>query len=367
MEAALDAKASLSGHRPSLAVVFASPHFTDGADAVVDAVREAVAPRALIGCVGESIVGGDLEVESEPAISVWLADLPSDAEPFHVEFTRTDEGGFFSGWPSPSQGAVLLIADPYTFPADLLLRQVNEQAPGTLIIGGMASGGSAPGETRLFLNDRVVHSGAVGLRLPDTVKVVTVVSQGCKPVGQPFTVTKADRNIILELGGRPPVERVRELFASLPTEDRRLMAQGLLIGRVIDEYKVEPDRGDFLIRGVMGADQQSGALAVGETVAVGETIQFHVRDAASADDDLTAALTSTRARLGERRPSGALLFTCNGRGSRMFSTPSHDASLVTKELDGLPVAGFFAAGELGPVGGRNFVHGFTASMALFCD
>lgn len=367
MEAALEARARLGAGRPSLAVLFASPHFTGSSDAVVDAVREAVAPATLIGCVGESIVGGAVEVEGEPAVSVWLAELPSDAGSFHVEFTRTEEGGFFSGWPRQGPGAFLLIADPYTFPADLLLRQLNEQMPGTLIIGGMASGGSGPGETRLFLDDRVLDSGAVAVRVPEEVEVVTLVSQGCKPIGKAFTVTKADRNVIVELGGRPPADRVRQLFESLSDQDRHLMSQGLLIGRVIDEYKAEPERGDFLIRSVIGADPRSGALAVGEPVRVGETVKFHVRDAASADEDLVEALASARQNLGGRAPSGALLFTCNGRGSRMFSTPSHDASLVTQQLDDLPVAGFFAAGELGPVGGRNFVHGFTASMALFCD
>lgn len=367
MEAALDARARLGAGGPSLAVVFASPHFTGSADAVVDAVREAVAPATLLGCVGESVVGGAIEVEGEPAISVWLAELPSAVESFRVDFRRVDEGGLFSGWPEGRLGTFLVIADPYTFPVDLLLKQVNEQTPGTLVVGGMASGGSGPGETRLFLDDRVVDSGAVAVRIPDEVEVVTLVSQGCKPVGEPFTVTKADRNVILELGGRSPAARVKQLFESLSDEDRQLVSQGLLVGRVIDEYKADPERGDFLVRSVIGADPASGALAVGERVRVGETIRFHVRDAASADEDLMEALASARAKLGERAPSGALLFTCNGRGSRMFSTPSHDASLVTQQLDGLPLAGFFAAGELGPVGGRNFVHGFTASMALFCD
>lgn len=367
MEAALDARTELGAGGPSLAVLFASRHFTGSAEAAVDAVREAVAPSSLIGCVGESIVGGAVEVEGEPAVSVWLAELPSAARAFHLEFTRMEEGGFVSGWPGGEPGAFLVIADPYTFPVDLLLREVNETMPGALIVGGMASGGSGPGESRLFLDNHVLDSGAVAVRVPDEVEVVTLVSQGCKPIGEVFTVTKAERNVILELGGRPPAHRLKELYASLSDQDRRLMSQGLLIGRVIDEYKHKPERGDFLIRSVLGADPRSGALAVGEPVSVGETVKFHVRDAASADEDLMEALASARERLDGRQPSGALLFTCNGRGSRMFSSPSHDASLVTKELDGLPLAGFFAAGELGPVGGRNFIHGFTASMALFCD
>jgi small ligand-binding sensory domain FIST len=367
LEAAMEARASLDMDHPSLAVLFASSHFANDAEAVLDAVHEAVAPATLIGCVGESIVGGELEVEHEPAVSVWLAELPSAVEALRIEFTPADDGGVVSGWPENARGAFLMIADPFTFPADTLLHHANEHSLGTTIIGGLASGGMGSGSTRLFLNDEVLTSGAVAAALPDEVEIVTLVSQGCKPLGQPFTITRAERNVILELGGLTPVERVSQLYASLPNDDQQLLAQGLLIGRVIDEHKLEPERGDFLIRSVIGADPSSGALVVGDAVKVGETVQFHVRDAASADEDLDAALTAARRELGNRTVSGALLFTCNGRGSRMFSTPSHDASLVANKLERLPLAGFFAAGELGPIGGRNFLHGFTASMVLFCD
>jgi len=217
------------------------------------------------------------------------------------------------------------------------------------------------------MDRKVMDSGAVGVALTGNVEVVALVSQGCRPIGQVLTVTRSEGNVIFELGGKAPVQRIQELYASLPEHDRELMTEGLLVGRVIDEYKTEFERGDFLVRGLVGADPDSGAIAVGDAVAVGETIQFHVRDEASADEDLRTTLKVARDMFGDRGVAGGLLFTCNGRGSRMFSTPDHDAALLASELDDPPIAGFFCAGELGPVGSKNFLHGFTASMALFSE
>jgi small ligand-binding sensory domain FIST len=310
------------------------------------------------------VVGGDREIEEGPAVAVWLASLPEPAETFHIEFVRTSEGGVFAGYPFEGRGSglYLLIGDPFSFPTDHLLRHLNEQIPGTIVMGGMASGGMGPGETRLFVDDRVVDEGAVGARLPG-VHIRTLVSQGCGPVGNVYTVTRAEGNVIHELGGRPPLLRLQELADGLSPEDRTLLGQGLFVGRAIDEYKVEPGRGDFLIRQVMGVDQRTGALAVGDRIEVGESIQFHVRDAATADEDLRALLDLEAAEPAD----GALLFTCNGRGSRLFPVSDHDASLVWEKLRGLPLAGFNCAGEIGPVGGKNFLHGFTASVGLFVD
>lgn len=367
MEAALAAREGLQGERATLAVVFASQHHADRAGQVVDAVHEAAGPTALLGCVADGIIGKALEVESGPSVSVWFASLPGEIEPFKLEFSRVGDEGYFSGWPDPPVGTFLLIADPFSLPADLFLRHLNSTVPGATVIGGMASGAQKADDTRLFFGKEILDSGGVGVRLPDDVEVLTLVSQGCRPVGETFTVTRGEGNVILELAGRPPLERLNDLHANLTPAERLLLARGLQVGRVIDEYKPEFERGDFLVRGVLGADAKSGAVAVGDMIEVGETVQFHVRDAASADDDLRSALGRAREWLGDRAPAGALLFTCNGRGSRLFQTPNHDAGLVSGELGQVPVAGFFCAGEFGPVGGKNFLHSFTASMAVFCD
>jgi small ligand-binding sensory domain FIST len=369
VQASRDALDALDGEAAGLALLFASPHHAGEAQTVLDAVHETLAPTALVGCVGEAIVGGSREIEREPAVSVWVASIPG-AETFHMEFVRTSSGGAFAGWrfepaPDPPRHPThLMVADPFTFPVDLLLRHLNETVPGATVVGGMASGSRMTGETILFRGRAIHREGAVGVRLPAGVTVHTLVSQGCRPIGQSFVVTRAEENVVLELGGRPPLERLRETVGALAQPDRELVSNGLHVGRVIDEYKSEFGMGDFLIRGVMGADPQSGAVAVGDSIEVGETVQFHVRDAATADEELRSLLQRESGRLGAR-PAGVLLFTCNGRGSRLFSTRDHDAKLVSKFMGRAPAAGFFCAGELGPVGGKNFLHGFTASLAVF--
>jgi small ligand-binding sensory domain FIST len=362
-EVANDAWSRLGTDQVSLALLVVSRHHARSAELASERLRVEARPEHVIGCVAETVVAGDREVEEGPAVAAWLAALPEPVETFHMEFVRTSEGGVFGGYrfEDAGPGAYLLIGDPFSFPTDLLLGHLNAQVPGTVVMGGMASGATAPGETRLFLDERVVDTGAVGVRMPG-VRMHALVSQGCRPVGRPYTVTRAEGNVVHELGGEPPFERLQELVAKMQPRDRELLGRGLHVGRVIDEYKTEPGRGDFLIRGVVGIDPQTGAMAMGDTVEIGETIQFHVRDGDTADEDLRTLLER------EAEPAaGALLFTCTGRGSRLFSVPDHDASLVSKMLGGVPLAGFNCAGEIGPVGGRNFLHGFTASVALLSD
>ncbi|MGH3520618.1 MAG: FIST signal transduction protein [Haloechinothrix sp.] len=366
-DAALSAASGLAGRPPSLAVLLTSPHHADDAEAVLAAAREAVQPEALIGCVAEAVVAGRREVEDGPAVAVWLASLPHAAETFHMEFVRTLSGGLLAGYrfDRGTDDFHLLLPDPYSFPADVLLEHLNAHLPGTMVMGGLVSGTRGPGQCRLFRDDEVLTSGAVGVRLPGW-RGVPVVSQGCRPIGEPYTVTAARGQVITGLGGQPPLHRLRATVAALPPVQQELALRGLQIGIVVDEYRETPARGDFLIRAVLGADESSGAIEVGDVVEVGTTVQFQIRDAAGADDDLRVALHRVQTEVSGH-PAGALLFTCNGRGRRMFDVPDHDATLVEDVLGGIPLAGFFAAGELGPVGGRNALHGFTASLALFVD
>jgi small ligand-binding sensory domain FIST len=360
-----EARLRLGEAEPTLALLAASRHHARAAETVSEALRVEGGPERLIGCVAETVVAGDREIETSPAVAVWLAAIPEPPETFHMEFVRTSEAGVFGGYRFEEGGTDphLLIADPFSFPADPLLAHLNQRVPGTLVMGGMASGGTARGETRLFLDGRVLDGGAVGARLGG-VGLRPLVSQGCRPIGKPFTVTKAERNVVLELGGRTPVQRLQELVAASSAPDRELLGRGIHVGVLIDEYTPEPGRGDFLVRGVLGLDRETGALAVGEEVEVGRTIQFHVRDAQTADEDLRALL-EREAGLGPA--DGALLFTCNGRGTRLFDVPDHDAALVSEGLARIPLAGFNCAGEIGPVGGMNFLHGFTASIALLSE
>ena len=196
------------------------------------------------------------------------------------------------------------------------------------------------------------------------VVVRTLVSQGCRPIGRPIIVTRADRNLIRELGRRPSLEVLRELFEELPTEDQERVESGLHIGRVINEYQDTFGRGDFLVRNVMGADD-TGGIAINDMVRVGQTVQFHVRDAETADEDLRSMVEGERLDRPATRVAGALLFSCNGRGTRLFPGPDHDVGVLRERYGPVPVAGFFAMGEIGPIGGQNFVHGYTASIVLF--
>ena len=366
VEAAAHARDELAGEAPSLAVLLGSRSHSDNAVDVLNAVQEMLEPPALIGCIAQTIVAGRREIEDEPAVAVWLASGLA-AETFQLDFVRTGSGGLLTGYrfDRTTHDMHLLLPDPYTFPSSLLIEHLNTDLPGTTVVGGVVSGGRGPGDTRLFRDQDVLTSGLVGVRLPG-VHGVPIVSQGCRPIGDPYIVTGADGAAITELGGRPPLQRLREIVAGLPPDEQELVSNGLQIGIVVDEHLAAPGQGDFLIRGLLGADQSTGAIEIGDVVEVGATVQFQVRDAAGADKDLRLTVERAGAALAGR-PVGALLFTCNGRGRRMFEVADHDASTIEELLGGIPLAGFFAAGEIGPIAGRNALHAFTASMALFIE
>jgi small ligand-binding sensory domain FIST len=364
--ATADALDKLEGEMPSLAVLLASRSHADQAGDLLDAVQETIEPSALIGCVAQAIVAGRRELEDEAGVAVWLASgLP--AETFQLDFVRTGSGGLLAGYQfdQSADDLHLLLPDPYTFPSSLLIEHLNTDLPGTTVLGGVVSGGLGPGDTRLFRDRDVITSGVVGVRLPG-MRAVPIVSQGCRPIGQPYIVTGADGAVITELGGRPPLQRLREIVETLPPGERDLVSHGLQIGIVVDEHLALPGQGDFMIRALLGADSSTGAIEIGDVLEVGETVQFQVRDALGADKDLRLAVERAAAQL-PGPAVGALLFTCNGRGRRMFGLADHDASTIADLLGDIPLAGFFAAGEIGPIGGRNALHGFTASMALFVE
>jgi small ligand-binding sensory domain FIST len=354
-----------------LAVLFFSPHHLPACRDLAAAAQRDLQPRCLLGCVAEGVIANDREIEDGPGLSLWLGRWNTSVEPeaFHLVLERTSEGPSLLGWPDALVGAdaartaVLLLGDPFTFPVDFLLRQLNEDTPGLRVLGGMASGIRGPGQCRLLYNGEVRDQGAVGVVLQGAVGLRSIVSQGCRPIGRHLVITKAEENVIFELGGKPPLEQLRELWQTLTPEEQTLVReQGLHVGRVINEYQGDFRRGDFLVRNMLRLDRAS--MVITEPVRVGQTIQFHIRDAASADEDFNALLKQELA-AHERKPAAGLLFSCNGRGSRLFAGPDHDAGAVRRAVGPIPLAGFFAQGEIGPVGGQNFVHGFTASLALF--
>jgi small ligand-binding sensory domain FIST len=362
--AAREAQSEVRGD-VDLAFLFFSTAHLPYAEEAAAAVREELDPRHLLGCAAQGVVARNREVEDGPAVAVWAASLPgATIETFHAAAVEADGGVAITGFPSLHEpDLIALLVDPYTFPAGGLLERLNEDVPGLPLVGGIAIGGPSPGAAALVRDDQLYANGAVGAVLAD-VPVRTIVSQGCAPIGHDAVVTRAEGNVVYELAGKPAIEHLTEEIEAAGAETQALAARGLLAGLVIDENLPEYGRGDYLMRGLLGGDQESGALAVGESVRVGQTLRFHVRDADSADADLREALSRE---VGSARPAGALLFTCNGRGTNMFPTPDHDASVVAEALGSDNLAGFFCGGEIGPVGGRAFLHGFTATMAVFLD
>jgi small ligand-binding sensory domain FIST len=366
VDAAMQAREGLGGEPVELAVVFVSGRHLAEPEAVLEGVHEALAPSALVGCGAGGVLGGRREIEGRSAVSVWAATLDGGvAQTFHAEAFEAQGAVAIGGLPELDGAAgAILIPDPYSFPTDLVLRELSSRAPGVPVIGGLASGRVPGGGALLMHGEDVVDGGAVGVRL-DGVELLPCVSQGAAPIGPELTVTASEGHVISELAGRPALEKLQEVILSLPAEERELATRGLLLGVVIDGGKPDYVQGDFLVRGLVGADPDEGTIAVGAGVREGQVVRLHARDAASADRDLREALELRRAALGGLAPAGALVFTCNGRGRGMFGVPDHDAEAIGDELDDAPSAGFFAAGEIGPVGGESFLHGFTATVAVF--
>ena len=351
---------------PDLAVVMFTDHHVDHADDVALTVNSVLAPVALVGASAAGVLGGGQGREHEPGLTLWAAWWSTSVQAVGLDTARSGTALSVVGLSDDElegAAALLLWVDPWTFPTDALLDHLTRRHPQLQVIGGFASGGQAAGHHRLVLGPTARASGAVGVILPPGLLRATVVSQGCTPIGQPWTVTASHRNVIEQLGGRPAFERLRELIEALSPDDRARAMGGLHCGLLADDRALDPDRGDFLVRGVIGADPGSGSLAVSADVPVGTVVQFHMRDAVTAGEDLERRLREAIAPApdGDR---GALVFTCNGRGRAMFGTPHHDAEIVARVL-GHQTAGMMCAGEIGPVAGRTHLHGFTASTAVF--
>ena len=356
------------GEHVDLALVFPSRHFAARATELAGNLRRAIGTRVMIGCCAEGVIGARHEIEDEPAIAVVAAQLPGvGLQAFHIptrslmDVARSPLRLHEFHEPARETKFFVMVADPFSTPMDGLLDAFNLNWEGIPIIGGLASAARQPGENALFMNETVLREGVVGVGFSGPIQADVIVSQGCRPIGPVFEVTDANSNIIDSLGGESPMERIGDLLDGLDESDRALLQNGLFIGRAIDPRKDPLGRGDFLIRGVLGADSRSGAIAVGDVIETGERVQFHLRDARTAREDLEMML-SPHALFGE--PSGAFLFSCNGRGTHLYSEPDGDISAINGFFRGIDLAGFFCAGEIGPIGGKNFLHGHTASLAL---
>ncbi len=351
------------GPSPDIAVLFVTAPLVGVLEDLVAVVEQLLSPGTLVGTTAVSVMSGAREVEETPAVSLWAANVGVAAavQTLRLEAQQRGSAVDIVGLPDELDAAatLVLLADPFTFPADRLLAEIERRSPGMAVVGGLASAARGPGGNRLLLNGQLYTDGAVGLLLGPEIACSTVVSQGCRPIGDPFTVTSAEENLVHELGGRPALERLEELVAAATPEERALLAAGVHIGIVANEHRESFGRGDFVIRGVLGADKATRSLAIGDEAPLGAVVQFQVRDATTASEDLHALHADSSG------AKGALVFTCNGRGTYLFGEPHHDAAMVHDLTDGAALSGMFCAGEIGPVNGTNHLHGFTASTLLF--
>jgi small ligand-binding sensory domain FIST len=371
-EAALSLEQRLGGSAPDLLLVFSSREHAGEYDRIA-ALAARRFPAALVaGCTAAGVIGDAHEAEEGPALSLTAAVLPGVAlSAFHLDMTSLPpaDGGARAwratvGAAPDARPSLLLLADPFTMDARELIAGLDAAYPGAPKFGGLASGGGRPGENRLLLGQDVHRSGALGIALSGDLSVETVIAQGCRAVGAPMLVTRCSGGILQALDQRPPMDVLRELYASLDERDRQLMHHSLFLGIEMRAERVEYDPGELLVRNILGADEETGALAVGAELRPMMVTQFVLRDARTAEDDLRRILGRRPAAMP---PAGALLFSCVGRGAGLFGRPDHDTELFEERVGPAPLGGFFCNGEIGPVGGTTFLHGYTSAFAIFSE
>ena len=362
----------LDGRKPQIVFLFVSILYRAAWKPILRRIRAQMGEPLLIGCTGGGVLGADQELEGTPALSLAAGCLPEvRLHPFTVEpddLSKQPEPGFWIEkiGASPSQEPVgILLAEPFSCDCMSLVHTLNAVYPKMPLIGGLASGARHAGENALFFNEEVVPEGAAGLLMTGNIAMQTIVSQGCRPIGRPFVVTKAEENVLLELGGIPATEALRQLYTELSETDKALAQRALLLGVVMNEYQQTFKRGDFLIRNLIGMDPSVGAIAVGDRIQTGQTVQFHVRDAGTSREDLQTLLKEQAPAFLQRPAAGALLFSCLGRGKDLYGEPHVDIRAIRGALGSFPIGGFFCNGEIGPIGTKNYIHGFTSSLGLF--
>ena len=369
-EAAGALRTQLAGAEADLDIAFISPHHAAAYEQLPDLVSAEFPGSLFIGCSAEGVIGAGHEVEQRAAFSLTAAALPGvSLRPFELVAAklpeeRTDVKAWreLVGATATEDPHFLLLVDPVTFDASALLEGLDAAYPRSCKIGGLSSGGTTQGANSLFLQSRVRRSGAVGVALSGNIAVETIVAQGCRPIGAPRIITQCQGNVVLELDGRPPLLVLRELYETLPERDQKALQTSLFAGLEMKSGEVQFRPGDLLARNIMGLDPEAGAIAIGAVPTQWQVMQFLLRDAQTATEDLCRLLDLRR---GSPMPSGALLFSCLGRGIHLFGEADHDTKLFREKVGPVPLGGFFCNGEIGPVGGSTFLHGYTSAFALF--
>lgn len=362
----------LSADQVDLAFVFATPGYGESFGDILEIVQIHCQALHLVGCTGNSLVSQGFEFEHGEGITVALHSLPgATVDTFELasemsdDYPNGEDVQTFESLEATSPNGFVVFADPFSMHPEQMLVEFNRRFPGAPVLGGLACGTREHKKTTLFINHKVVASGAVGVAIGGEVVIESLISQGCQPVGDSYIITSAENNVLDGIANRNAYDVLSDVFDELPDALKLKSRGNIHVGFVIDEYLHEFNRGDFLVRNLIGADPKRGALLVGALPRVGQTLQFQLRDRHSAMDDLNARLESIEEQLKGRDIYGALLSTCTGRGKGFFKVPDFDAGSIQEHLGPLGMTGFFGNGEFGPVGGVNFVHGYTAAVALF--
>lgn len=373
-----DIKRNFSAKTADLGLLFVSSYFRQEVVDLWPMLQKELPIRHLLGCTAGGVIGGGNEVEMQPALSLTVAELPNvKIVPFQIQQAKIPDADARPrawqealGVDANDQPQFLLLSDPFSIDADALIAGMDFAFPKSVKVGGLASGGLAAKDNLLFLDEKVIHNGAVGVALSGKIVVDAVVAQGCRPIGERLSVTACDDNILVTVNNQPPLNYLQELYEKLGERDRNLLHHSLFLGVVMDPFKNEPKQGDFLIRNILGLDQQQGLLAVGTKLRPGQTVQFHLRDASTSKDDLRLMLSKCEVNRPQSAetgavPVGAVLFSCVGRGQNLYGESNHDTGIMRSFLGNIPIGGFFCNGEIGPVGGKTYLHGYTSSIAVF--
>ncbi len=367
----VEATSTQLGGVPDLVFAFASRHHRTSLPWLPGRLSKELGHAPLVGCAASGIIGAGREIEDSPALAVVAAHLPGvEVSPFFLEPQEVPPPGTPSsiwnarlGITKDTSPSFVVIPDPFTCRVADFVDALDEAYPQATVVGGMASGGNQAGDNVLFCGNEVHAGGVVGVAMSGNIVVDTVVAQGCRPVGAPMFVTRGSGNVITELDGRSPSQVLQELYSSAAVRDQRLMRTALQIGVVMTEAQEVYRHGDFLIRNIVALDGQSGAVSVAAPVAVGQVVQFHIRDAQTSTEDLDKLLAANAKKA--EAPAGALLFSCLGRGEGLYGQPDHDSIAFAQHASDAPLGGFFCNGEIGPIAGRTHLHGYTSAFALF--
>ncbi|HEY9677402.1 MAG TPA: FIST N-terminal domain-containing protein [Drouetiella sp.] len=363
----------LSDAEPDLVIGFVSTDFASEFEHIPELVKKHMRAKHFIGCAAGGLIGGGVEVEREKGMAFTAAVLPGvDLHTFHLDDSDLPD---LDSAPDAWEKALgvkysdspdfILLPDPFSFKVDTLMQGLDYAFAKSVKLGGLASGGNTAGSNALFCDDKVFQSGAVGAAVSGNIIVDSVVAQGCRPIGHPMRVTKCLDNFLIELDGEPAIHVLKEAIMKLSPSDQKLAYNSLFLGVVMDEFKDDFQGGDFLIRNILGIEQRSGALMIGEVLRKERTVQFHLRDAATSADDLRVMLKQYVKNNNGDEVAGALLFSCLGRGKHLYGQANHDSDCFREYVGDVPLGGFFCNGEIGPVGGTTFLHGYTSSFGLF--